>query len=313
MVFKTILKNPLFVIFLVFLAGGSISCDFAQPQTGKRKAADPRKVSPYFAKAIENGRIDTNEISEGSGLVNSVCNPDVLWAHNDSGDENVIYALSLQGKLLGKWRVKGAVNRDWEDIAGFRDKDGKCFLYIGDIGNNELERSSLAIYKVPEPKVETGRSKEKNETEKAEAIVFSYPDSRHNAEALAVHPVSGDIYVITKRSNGASFVYKQKAGSNTAEKVAEIELPSMPTGLVTGADISPDGRHVIVCDYIAGFEFTLSDPESDFDEIWKTRPRLVDLGDRRQGESVAYSSDGMAVFASSEHRKAPIYMTKRKG
>jgi hypothetical protein len=111
-------------------------------------------------------------------------------------------------------------NDDWEDIASFKDTDGTCYLYICGHGNNKLERPELTVYRVKEPTVSNSgsRSDEKDaiRTEPAQAAVFKYQDTPHNAETLMVNPQTGDVYVLTKRLDGPSLVFKFKPnfGSN---------------------------------------------------------------------------------------------------
>lgn len=278
-------------------------------RSGREKV---KKLSTIFKEPVTTGTIKSNDILESSGLVVSPCNPEVLWTHNDSGDKNTIFALNKKAEILGEWRVSGAVNRDWEDIAAYKDKDGKCFLYLGDIGNNSRLRGEMRIFKVREPTVSASKQSGTLDTENAETITFEYPDLRHDAEALFVQPKTGTIYVITKRMSGAAGVYKLETGNKTAVKVADIEVPSLPNGLITGADISQDGSHVILCDYFGGYEFALLDDAKAFDDIWKTKPKLVDIGTRKQGEAVAYSIDGMSVFSTSEKADSPLFEAKRK-
>src|SRR5690606_27949202 len=108
--------------------------------------------SDEYAAPVLVGRIETDEIKESSGLAASECQ-DVLWTHNDAGSGPFIFAMDLQGKHLGTWRVDGAESRDWESIAGYRDKSGKCFMLIGDIGDNETNRRELQVYRIPEPEI----------------------------------------------------------------------------------------------------------------------------------------------------------------
>ena len=238
MLVKIISEYSRFVIFVVFAAFLSPGCNLTPSQTD---ANGKRKPSLDYGEARILGSITSREITESSGLVNSVCQPDVLWTHNDSGDGNQVFALNAKGESLGKWLVAGAANRDWEDIASFKDEKGECYLYIGDIGNNGRTRSSFDIFRVREPTVEKGKVGTFT-TARAETITFSYPDLRHDAEAIFVHPKSAEIYVITKRMSGEAGVYKIVKGSKVAKKVADIGVPSVPNGLLTGADISPDGK-----------------------------------------------------------------------
>jgi len=217
--------------------------------------------------------------------------------------------------------VAGAKANDWEDIAEIKTPDGECVLYIGDIGNNTRIRDEFTIYRVREPQVlpedESSSKKKPLPTESAEAIKFSYPDMRHDAVTLLVHPQSGDIYILSKRLSGAAAVYKLRrdfdlSKSNKLEKIADLSVPAIPNGFLTGGDISPDGRRVIVCDYFNAYEIVLPATANNFDEIWKETPLTVELGPREQGEAVTYAADGKSIFASSENKKSPLIEVKRK-
>ena len=132
-----------------------------------------------------------------------------------------------------------------------------------------------------------------------------------------VHPTTGDIYVVTKLESGPASVYKIKPTFGqpeiqTAEKVGEVSVPSVPNGLLTGGDISPDGKHVALCDYTQGYELTLPAESTNFDDIWKAEPQAIDIGKRPHGEGITYNIDGSAIIASSEEEKAPLYEIRRR-
>jgi hypothetical protein len=223
----------------------------------------------------------------------------------------------MNGDRLETWKVTNAKNVDWEDIALRKDTDGKCYLYIGDIGNNTRQRDEFSIYRIAEPDATTKTTSRRSpgETAAAEILRFTYPDSRHDAETLLVEPISGSIYVVTKRISGSAGVYKLKPDldSNelqTAEKIADISVPAIPNGLLTGGDISPDGKHIVLCDYFFGYELTINNGQT-FDDIWKATPVKFSLGKREQGESAAYSPDGNSVFATSELKDSPLIKVTR--
>src|ERR1044071_5094700 len=99
-------------------------------------------------------QIKDESINESSGLVASRTNKGAYWTHNDSGDGPFIYALDARGNSLGTYRVEGAHNRDWEDIAaGPGPQRNRSYLYIGDIGDNDSKRSEVVVYRVPEPQL----------------------------------------------------------------------------------------------------------------------------------------------------------------
>jgi hypothetical protein len=318
---KTITKFFAFVIsfsLVCLLFSGCFSVF-----SGKNENADKTdgKFSQNYDKPKVIGKIETGEITESSGIAASKCQPDVLWTHNDSGDNAFIFALNLKGERLGTWKVTDAKNIDWEDIAEIKTAAGECVLYIGDIGNNTRVRDEFTIYRVKEPKVlpENKSSSKKNplETEASEAIKFSYPDLRRDAETLMVHPATGDIYILSKRLSGASAVYKLKSDfdpgkTNKLENIGDFTVPAIPNGFLTGGDIAPDGKHVIICDYFNAYELVLPEKAKNFDEIWKETPLIVELGAREQGESVGYSADGNSIFATSEKKNAPLIEVKKK-
>jgi len=304
-----------FVIFIV--AACVTSC--ALRHTDGRSAANVDAGRSSFGKPEVLGKIASDDITESSGIAVSKCQPNVFWTHNDSGDGPFIYAIGAKGENLGTWKVQRAANVDWEDIAEFKDASGNCFIYIGEIGNNGGKRAEQTVYRVKEPAVsaDTSKSDTKSplETEAADAVKFTYPDGSLNAETLMVHPVTGDIYVLTKRHDAPSSVYKIKPefGSTiVAEKIAEVKVPAVPNGLLTGGDISEDGKHVAICDYFAGYELTLPANDTSFDDIWKQAPVTIDLGDRKQGEAIGYGNDGNTLFATSEGKHPPLIEVKRK-
>jgi hypothetical protein len=313
---RTIAKFCRFVILLSVSCAFALACSHASPNG--RYAVNSSDLSPDYEKPVTVGRIESNDIVESSGLAASLCQPDVFWTHNDSGDDEFIFAINSKGKHLGTWRVSNARNDDWEDIAEYKDSSGTCYLYIGDIGNNKRERGEQSVYRVREPAISNAgaSSSKKNPlvTEPADAAGFKYPDAPHDAETLMVQPQTGDVYVLTKRVDGPSLVFKIKpqfGSSSPAEKVGEVALPAVPNGLLTGGSISPDAKRVIICDYSAGYELGLGNASS-FDDIWKAKPVPVDLGDRRQGEAVTFSPDGRSIYTTSEKRNSPIIEVKRK-
>jgi len=256
------------------------------------------------------GTVRDPAIGESSGLAASRRNPGLLWTHNDSGDDPLVFCLDLQGRSCGVWQVTGADAWDWEDMAaGPGPKAGEPYLYLGDIGDNLDQRDEIIVYRIPEPVAGGGGSVSTKgspaTTAAAEALRLQFPDGPHNAEALLVHPSTGDIYVVSKEAQSAK-VYKAAAPLVPSKvammiQVGTIRLGTGSRGLetITGADISPDGRRVAVSTYAQGYELELPEGEV-FDDIWAQRPIPVVLGPRPQGEAVAYRLDGRALLTSSE-------------
>ncbi len=261
-------------------------------------------------------------VKESSGLVASRTTPGLYWTNNDSGDGPFIYAFDEGGSSRGVWRVAGASARDWEDLAvGPGPKHNRPYLYIGDIGDNSGRRSEIVIYRVAEPTIrasDANSSKSNPEvTEPAERIALTYPDGKHNAEALLVHPVTGNIYLITKTPFAHPAVYEAPAplntkGLTTLTRLGELKVPSLLGGIITGGAISPDGKRVALCDYLQGYELVLPGEKESFNTIWKRPMKSIDLGQRKQGEAITYRLDGKALLMTSEGLPTPLIQTVRK-
>jgi len=275
-----------------------------------------RPSQPAYGPPTTIATIKEKSINESSGLVASRTSPGVYWTHNDSGDGPFIYAFDTRGNSRGIFRVTGAQARDWEDIAaGPGPQANKSYLYIGDIGDNNSARDEVAVYRVAEPRltVATGKLTKANAaaTEPADAIRLKYPDGKHDAEALLVHPTSGNIYIVSKVLIANPVVYEAAAPFTTGKvvtmrRIGEIRVPSLFGGVVTGGSVSRDGRRVALCDYFQGYELVLPANSRDFNDIWKVKMTGFDLGKRKQGESIAYRLDGKALLATSEGKKAPL-------
>jgi len=288
---------------------------------GRRKPEIDAETSTYDEPRVV-GEMVSREIIESSGLAASQCQDGVLWTHNDSGDGPFIYSVDVNGKTLGVWKVDGAMQTDWEDIALRRDEAGTCHLYIGDIGNTDgLRRTRHRVYRIKEPGILPElRNYTKNaaaDTEPAETLEFRYPDTNHDAETLMVHPTTGNIYVLIKSLESPSAIFKLAPGfgdeqPQIATRLRDFSVPAIPSGSVTGGSIAPDGTRLVVCDYAAAYEISLPKGAQDFDEIWTQRPIAFSLGKRRQGEAITYSRDGTSVFATSEKENAPIIQVRKR-
>ncbi|MGI9055315.1 MAG: hypothetical protein ACR2F2_05875 [Pyrinomonadaceae bacterium] len=316
---KTISKNFAFVISVLIFSFLTNACFQVSSRDENNKNKASNQDSKIYSGPKIVGKIKTKEIDESSGLAASKCTENVFWTHNDSGDGAYIFALDSKGEKLATYKVKNAVNNDWEDIAEIKNPNGECFLYIGDIGNNARTKTVQTVYRVKEPTDFSKDSSKKNPlmTDEAEKIKFSYPDVSHDAETLLVHPQTGDIYIITKRLSGAAGIYKLKAGFDKSktvkpEKISDFSVPAVPEGFLTGGDISPDGRRVVFCDYFGAYEILLPENAKNFDDIWNEKPLIIELGTREQGEAIGYSADGNSIFATSENKNSPLIEVRRK-
>ena len=179
------------------------------------------------------GPATLRDIGEASGLAASRRSPGVLWAHNDSENAAVLFALDFAGTVIGRVPIP-IQTRDWEDVSVAACPGGDC-VYVADIGDNASVRRSVRIYRVPEPAPGDAQ------TAPPEVFTVTYADGPHNAEAVFV--VGQDLYIVTKdRTGGLYRATLPTSGSHLAfQRVGELGLV-----LVTDAETSRDGTSVVV-------------------------------------------------------------------
>jgi len=125
-------------------------------------------------------------LPETSGLAPSQPRRHLLWAHNDSDNAPVLFALGTDGRLRGQLRPIGATNVDWEDIASF-EAEGRAWLLVADVGDNASQRTNCVLYVVPEPDP-GGWRPGANSGRGRLAHPRRYPDGPRDCEAVAVDP-----------------------------------------------------------------------------------------------------------------------------
>jgi PKD repeat protein len=274
---------------------------------------------PSFAPGIAAGQVESDSIVEASGLVASRRNPGVLWVNNDSGDAARVFAMSTAGTHLGTFNVAGANAYDWEDIAiGPGPQVDADYLYIADIGDNARARSHVSVYRVLEPQVSVAQAPVTVSVAGAERLDMAYPDGAWDAESMFVDPLAGDLYIVSKRSDGRSRVYRHPAphaaGSlATMEIVATLALGSGATPgstLATAADIAPSGRWLIVRTYSHAFLWRRP-PGASVGEAFATEVCRAPIVSEPQGEAICFAADESGYFTVSEGSHPPLHFFDR--
>ena len=188
-------------------------------------------------------------IYETSGLENGP--DDCFWTHNDSDNGEFLYCVDTTGTIQRTVTVFGDENDDWEEIA----KDEQGNLYIGNFGNNDLNRNDLRIVKIPSIDTCTGI------TFVTDTIHFSYPDQLNlppvgdygnfDMEAMFWHEDS--LHLFSKDRSDPSTGYTKhytlptQSGTYIANFVDsfETEHPSFFLA-ITAADIREDGEEMVL-------------------------------------------------------------------
>ncbi len=112
-----------------------------------------------------------------------------------------VFAISGTGQTLGEFALSGATAVDWEDIAaGPGPSAGVSYLYVGDIGDNTSTRTSVQVYRVPEPSVDPDVAAV--DTPDADRRRHARPSStrtgRTTPRRCSLDPATGDLFVVTK-------------------------------------------------------------------------------------------------------------------
>jgi hypothetical protein len=271
-------------------------------------APTPRVVpSPGFAQAAScrpSGPAVSlpAEIRETSGLARGHRDPKILWTHNDSGNEPVVFALNLEGKILGKARVQGASLHDWEDIQAGPCKEGSC-LFVADIGDNGRQRDFVTVYVVPEPAATA------TETSAAVEYRARFPDGAQDAEGLFRLP-SGDWFVVSKGRHAGVTLYRWRSPAPgtavaTLERVRELwPKPRNQLDRVTSATATPDGKWVAMRTYRTLYLYPAAQLTGT-GAVTPIRFDLTPLGEA-QGEAVAVDDRGTVWLTSEAQKKKEL-------
>ncbi|MHC4487511.1 MAG: hypothetical protein ACYS4T_20310 [Planctomycetota bacterium] len=148
-------------------------------------------------EAVRVANLANWQIREASGLASSRLYPGVLWAINDGGNAPLLYAVGTDGADLGTFRVEGALNYDWEDLASFRLQD-TAYLLIADVGDNWQQRENAFLYVVEEPAITAAGLNEDMAVDIAWQIRFTFEGGARDCEAVAVDIANQRVLLLSK-------------------------------------------------------------------------------------------------------------------
>lgn len=257
-----------------------------------------------------SGTLGNGSFKEISGIAASRTTDNTYWVHNDSGDSNRIFSVSNSGALLGTFTISGATATDWEDIAtGPGPASGQSYVYIADVGNNDLDRGTVQVYRLPEPNPNNGGG---TKSVNADKLNLTYAGgTRHNVEAVFVDPGSGELYIIDKTDKRKAMVFRAPANlaansTTVMTKVGEVGF----TGddgyeLVTAADMSPTGDAIAVRTYERLYIFGKPAGASVAAALAGT-PCAMPAFDEEKGEAVGFKRSGTGLVTVSEGSGQPL-------
>ncbi len=228
-------------------------------------------------------RFTDPDIVESSGLVTLPGGGvgGLVVTTNDSGDSGRVFTVdAATGSTVGvtSWTPEP------DDVEALAPA-GPGHVWVGDIGDNQRVRTSVEVLRVP-----VGRG---DRTASPEAYELVYPDGSHDAEALVAHPVTGQLFVITKGVfSGTVYAAPQPLRADGVNRLEEV---GQAPGIVTDATFLPGGGGVVMRTYGAAHLAASGSwlPVSS-----------VDLPQQDQGEGIALA--GRELLISSEGARSEV-------
>jgi hypothetical protein len=274
------------------------------------------QINPADSGAV---LLDSNLVTESSGLARSRQAEDRLWTHNDSGDSPRLFAVTRQGNFLASLTIQHAQAVDWEDMCSFT-RNGTDYLAVADVGDNVEMRKEVVIYGVEEPALpESNRETLALSTRLKFELHVRYPKGPVNCEAIAYDPWRQQFILATKERlwshiYAVDFDPHKSQQSTTAQLIGSLILP-----MVTGAAISDDGQLLALSTYgptcllrrKPDVDWTAASEAERRQAKWYPKSseelELVPAPPRRQGEAVCFDTTGSKLLMTSEGSPMPLW------
>ena len=194
--------------------------------------------------ATEITNLQTPDLDENSGLI--FYNNNII-TFNDSGGEANLYEINAStGNITRTVTITNATNVDWEDIT-----QDASYIYIGDIGNNNGNRTDLKIYKIAKNDYNGS-----DDIAVAEIIFYSYADqldftsnpNNTNWDAEGLISYSDQLLIFSKNwVDNRVNVYSIPKTNGTYSALLKSSYNT--NGLITSAEISLNENIIYLIGY----------------------------------------------------------------
>lgn len=283
------------------------------------------------------GTLDIKKnIIEVSGIACSRVTPGYIWMQSDETTRYIIATTEKGDKRACKVNFTKSIRWDWEDMSG-GVYEGKNYLFIGAFGDNDETDGEYSVVWFEEPAIDTLNAPEVSVTPKR--IKYVYPDGKnHNNEALMYDNLTSEIYIITKVYYNVCQVFRLPFRTDYGDEVQTLEYicdlgvrsdlgessnnkPYKGFHLVTAADISPDGKYILIKNHnniVATYCWVLywerQEGESVAEAIQRQpQPIRAYSTYEWQGEAICWlDSNTFYTTSDADDGNPPIYKFTRK-
>ena len=280
---------------LVVIGPGGASAE-PTPSAGADQATTGKKIC----------KVTDPKLDELSGIVATQQGFIVINDSTTLDSHKRVFYLNDECTVTKSVRFSGNGPRDTEDMV--LSADGET-LWIADIGDNELQRDTIALWSMPA-----------DGSERPRIHRLSYPaGERHDAEALLLGG-DGTPIIVTKEVGAPAGIYTPAAPVKTdnvtgvpLKRVGQLTVPPSTTsasafarlgrGTIDGGAIALGGGRVALRTYTDALEWTVSG--GDVLAAIQGKPRVTPLPDEPLGEAITYSSDGRYFYTISDMQARP--------
>ncbi|XP_062595967.1 uncharacterized protein LOC134257355, partial [Saccostrea cucullata] len=262
--------------------------------------------APLFDDGKLVAHVESHDLTEASGLAPSRTFQNVLYTHNDGGDDPYIFAINAtSGALISSFKIANARNHDWEDIAVGPCGNSSC-IYIADSGYRH-SKSANTIYRVLEPDVININMVLPLDS------TARYTWSEEESQTLMVDP-RGEVYLISVGHNGHGMVshLPSSAWGNPdpvdIESTQFLQVHSHHHDPLSG-DIRQDGSELLIQEksHIYLFEIEGGDVMRSLTKTPVEVPFHID----GLTEAVCWSADGQKYYTLPEGHDPKLYVYSR--